>query len=96
MLTCSCRAGVPQVVLPMWIDLYNFAQLAEQTGVGVWGSRSTAPEWTAEELSASILKVVDGGPACVSMRERAKRIADRAPQGRNLAAEFISKLAGSV
>lgn len=87
------RAGVPQIVLPMWMDLYNFAQLAEQVGVGVWGSRRTAPEWTAEELSASILKVVDGGPASVSMREKAKSIGDRAPQGRNVAADIIADLA---
>lgn len=82
------------MVLPMWMDLYNFAQLAEQTGLGVWGSRSTAPDWTVEELGESILRVVDGGPASVSMREKARRIADDAPQGRYVAAALLARLAG--
>lgn len=89
----ASSAGVPQVVLPMWLDLYNFANLVEQIGVGVWASRGTAPEWGAEELSTSILKVIDGGEASISMRDKAKMLADRAPQGRNVAADRIAKMA---
>lgn len=35
--------GVPQVVLPMWVDLYDYAVRVEYLGVGVWGSRDAAP-----------------------------------------------------
>lgn len=36
--------GIPQVVLPVWVDLYDFAIRVEYLGVGVWGSRNAAPD----------------------------------------------------
>ena len=33
------RAGVPQVVLPMWYDTYDYATRAEYLGIGVYGNR---------------------------------------------------------
>ncbi|KAK6834996.1 hypothetical protein PG987_009690 [Apiospora arundinis] len=30
----ALAGGVPHVVVPMWVDLYNYAMLAEMTGVG--------------------------------------------------------------
>ncbi|KAL2832930.1 hypothetical protein BDW59DRAFT_157079 [Aspergillus cavernicola] len=29
-------AGVKQVILPRWLDTYNYAQMAEYVGVGIW------------------------------------------------------------
>lgn len=77
----------------MWMDLYNFAQLVEHVGVGVWASRRTAPNWTVEEVATSLLKTVDGGPASRAFRTRAKGLADRAPAGRNVAASIIAEMA---
>lgn len=97
MLTTYCSAGVPQIVLPLWVDLYNFAQLVEDIGVGVWGCREISPDWTAECLSDAILKVADGGPKSLAMRETAKRlgeISQKSP-GREVAAREIASLARS-
>ncbi|KAK4149016.1 hypothetical protein C8A00DRAFT_47293 [Chaetomidium leptoderma] len=34
----SVSAGVPQVVLPLWMDTYDFARRAELLGIGRWGN----------------------------------------------------------
>ncbi|KAK8011701.1 2-hydroxyacylsphingosine 1-beta-galactosyltransferase [Apiospora arundinis] len=88
--------GVPQVVLPMWADLYNYAALVENIGVGVYGSRGTAPSWTVEGLTNAFLAVVDGEKA-VGMREKAQNLSlkAKARPGRVVAAAEIAKWAGS-
>ncbi|ESZ95139.1 glycosyltransferase family 1 protein [Sclerotinia borealis F-4128] len=87
--------GIPQVVLPMWADLYDFAVRAEYLGVGLWGSRNAAPNWTAEELSTALLKVTGDGQEAVSMREKALELSKpyKEKPGRITAAHELAKLA---
>ena len=77
----------------MWVDLFNFAQLAEQIGVGVWGCRETSPHWASDCLSEAILKVAGSS----SMKEKAAQLSaqSREKPGRDVAAEVIAKLAMS-
>ncbi|KAF5983070.1 2-hydroxyacylsphingosine 1-beta-galactosyltransferase [Fusarium bulbicola] len=42
----ALAAGVTQVILPLWADLYNYAALAETRGIGVWGCKESTPNWT--------------------------------------------------
>lgn len=89
-------AGVPHVILPLWVDLYNFAALSETAGIGVWGCRDTSPNWTADGISSAIIKVVDGGEASISLREKAKSLGDKlraGEKGRDISAREIAKLA---
>ncbi|ETS81666.1 hypothetical protein PFICI_06668 [Pestalotiopsis fici W106-1] len=87
-------AGVPQVVIPMWEDLYNFAQLAEDLGIGVYACRRTAPAWTVEDLVDAFGKVVMETEASLKMRETAHRIGviSRKRPGREVAAELIAEM----
>ena len=87
------RAGVPQIVLPMWLDLYNFAQLAEQIGVGVWACRGTSPRWAPGCLADAILEVAGSD----EMRGKAQQLSAqiRKTPGRDVAADVIAKLAMS-
>lgn len=83
-------------MLPLWVDLYNFAALVETLGVGVWGCKPSSPEWTAECLSKAILKTVDGSQESLTMREKAKQLGDKInlrEKGRDVAAKEIAKLA---
>ncbi|KAK5630114.1 hypothetical protein RRF57_005829 [Xylaria bambusicola] len=91
----ALRAGVPQVIIPMWFDLYNYAQLVEDIGVGIYATRGTAPNWTAENLRKSFLKVVDGGQESLGMRKKAKELGELAQKepGRLTAAREIARLA---
>lgn len=80
----------------MWIDLYNFAALAETMGVGIWGCKDTSPDWTIEALSEDILRVIGDGHASASMREKAKAIGTSiraGKKGRDISAAEIAKLA---
>ncbi|KAI1824936.1 hypothetical protein F4861DRAFT_504101 [Xylaria intraflava] len=93
----SIAAGTPQVIIPMWLDLYNYAQMVEDIGVGVYATRGTAPEWTAENLRDSFLRVIDGGEDSVRMRNTAKELGESARKepGRLVAAREIVQFARS-
>ena len=84
-------------MLPLWVDLYEFAVLAEYLGVGIYASKQTAPEWTVEELSSASLRVLDGGPDAVAMAAKAQELGmiAKKEEGRNCAAREIAKLAGT-
>uniref|UniRef100_A0A8H7N409 UDP-glycosyltransferases domain-containing protein n=1 Tax=Bionectria ochroleuca TaxID=29856 RepID=A0A8H7N409_BIOOC len=92
----AIATGVPQVILPLWSDLYNFAALSETIGVGVWACRDTSPDWTAKGIRDAILKVVDGGETSILMKQKAKELGDRimaGDRGRDISARVIAKLA---
>ncbi|KAJ8128866.1 hypothetical protein O1611_g4767 [Lasiodiplodia mahajangana] len=89
--------GVPRIVLPQWIDHYSFAQLAETTGVGVWGCRDTSPYWRADCLRDAISTVLGNGEEGRSLRQKASAfgsIVQKSP-GQYTAAHRIAQLAGS-
>ncbi|KAL1968551.1 hypothetical protein VTN77DRAFT_1761 [Rasamsonia byssochlamydoides] len=91
----SIGTGVPQVVLPMWADTYDYAVRAEWLGVGIWGNRHAAPFWTAEETSQAVLKIISGGDSGNgSYHRKAKALAtpSREQAGRNVAAREIVRL----
>lgn len=91
----SGSAGVPQIVLPVWIDTYDFALRCEYLGIGVWGSRTAAPRVEGKELATALLAVLDG-PESASMAAKARVLAEpfRIPgrEGRVIAAEKIMEL----
>ncbi|KAI0149567.1 family 1 glycosyltransferase [Xylariaceae sp. FL1272] len=84
-------AGVPQVIFPLWYDLYNYARLVEFLGVGVWPGKDIAPAWDAETLSRGILGALDNP----ELSRNSKRIADASRKygGRACAAAAISDMA---
>ncbi|CAG8072578.1 unnamed protein product [Penicillium salamii] len=70
----AVRAGVPQVILPQWIDCYDYAERVEMLGIGRVGNRKAKPQWTARELSKELLRVLQGESA-LFMRQRANDLA---------------------
>ncbi|GAB1204834.1 hypothetical protein APSETT445_003497 [Aspergillus pseudonomiae] len=86
----AIRAGVPQVILPVWLDTYDFAMRAEWLGIGIWASRKTAPVVNGPELGQALIRVL-AGAASESMRHRAKTIAaELGPKdGRVIASELV-------
>ncbi len=91
LLTFVISTGIPQVILPLWYDLYNYAQLVEYLGVGVWPGKDIAPAWNASIIGNGITSALDDGDLC----DKAKSIAQRAKKytGRAAAAEVISRMA---
>ncbi|PYI08226.1 UDP-Glycosyltransferase/glycogen phosphorylase [Aspergillus sclerotiicarbonarius CBS 121057] len=86
----AVRAGVPQVVLPVWFDTFDFAARVEYLGIGVCGSRKTAPDVSGEDLVEALLCVlVSDGPN--GIHERAQHVSAQLPlkDGRVVAYEKI-------
>jgi UDP:flavonoid glycosyltransferase YjiC (YdhE family) len=95
--TNDIRGGVPQIILPQWADLYDFAQLVENLKIGVWGCRATSPDWTAECIQQAVLFVLKESPASLSMARNAASFRELARKslGRDVAAREVARLAAS-
>ncbi|KAM0420429.1 hypothetical protein ACHAPT_011850 [Fusarium lateritium] len=83
--------GIPQVVLPLWFDTYNYAVTAEYRGVGIWPTKDTAPDWEAESLGQAFLKALSDE----DMKKKAEKLGEVARQyeGRYAAARDIADMA---
>ncbi|KAK4032974.1 glycosyltransferase family 1 protein [Parachaetomium inaequale] len=92
----AVAAGVPQVVMPIWEDHYNFAQLVEDLGLGLYATRGTAPEWTVAGIAEPILRVVKQGEESRRWRKKAEEIGRLAQErpGRYVAAAELVRLLG--
>ncbi|XWW92174.1 hypothetical protein V2A60_000097 [Cordyceps javanica] len=70
----AVSAGVPQIVLPVWYDTYDFARRVEYFGIGKIGNYSNAPKCSTAEL-APILEQVVLGDSAKKMQEKAATMA---------------------
>ena len=95
--TDAVRGGVPQIILPQWVDLYDFAQLVENLDIGIWGCRATSPSWTAECIQQAVLLVLKDSPASSTMARNAASFGELARKsvGRDVAAREVARLAAS-
>ncbi|CAG9945057.1 unnamed protein product [Clonostachys rosea f. rosea IK726] len=90
----ALSAGVPQVILPVWGDTYDFAKRVEWLGIGKFGSPWNAPQCSARELGP-ILEQVVLGPRSKSMKEKAVELAQLCENnggGRRVAAQKILEM----
>jgi len=90
-------AGVSQIILPQWFDTFDFAQRVEYLGVGIYGSRSTVPKITSDELGQALITITDekderGREIARKAEELGKQIR-RCYRGREAAADKIIELA---
>lgn len=102
------RAGVPQVVLAMWYDTFDYATRVEYLGIGVYGNRHkghscvidnenyVAPNLIdGEEFGAALLKTIgrEKGDAD-AMRQKTKQLGEvcRKSGGRIESARIITDL----
>ncbi|KAK4183479.1 hypothetical protein QBC35DRAFT_542994, partial [Podospora australis] len=88
----TVSAGIPQVVLPLWMDTYDFARRAELLGIGRWGNQGHIDQMCdGKQLGDVLIDVVVGGRWSV-YAENAKKLADichQAGGGRAVAGRFI-------
>lgn len=85
-------AGIPQVVLPVWIDTYDFSTRVEYLGIGVWGSKTAAPRVKASELGRALVRVIDSDESD-AMRYKAKTLSEpRKVEGRKVACEKMIEI----
>ena len=90
----AVAAGVPQVLVPGWIDCYDFGNRVELNGVGVWANKGAAPRWERVELGDALKRVLLSERE--GFRERARVLGQRHPEhaGRDKAAGIILDILG--
>ena len=91
----SHRAGIPQIILAQWFDLYDMAARAEYVGIGIYGNRSAAPEIDATEFGAAIFRLLSPSEEVEKFARRAKEIGEvcRMAPGKKGAVAKILELA---
>ena len=87
------RAGIPQIILPIWFDTYDFAHRIEYLGVGIWGNRQNAPTVHGDELGDALKRVLNSSHA-QTIKQKARKIASQLgdKEGRVVACEKIMDL----
>lgn len=96
-LTNHHRGGVRHVIFPMWVDLYDFAQLVEHLKIGTWGCRAKSPSWTTECIQEAILLVLKKSHESSLMASNAASFGELAKKtvGRDVAAQEVARMAAS-
>lgn len=90
------RAGIPQVIAPIWFDTFDFAQRVEYLGIGYWGNQLHAPGVHGPELGQAVKRIMftDRGRSVIRRaREMAAKVGSK--EGRVVACEKIMKLTPS-
>jgi UDP:flavonoid glycosyltransferase YjiC (YdhE family) len=54
--------------------LYDYATRVEYLGIGIWGNKLGAPDWTAEELREAFLAVLDNSSRAQKIRKSAEEL----------------------
>lgn len=76
-LTCTfCSAGLPQIILAQWYDLYDMAVRVEYLGIGIYGNKRVAPGIEAVEFGTAVARLVGAGKESGEFRARAKAVAE--------------------
>ena len=71
-----CSAGLPQIILAQWYDLYDMAARAEYLGIGIYGNKNVAPDIEAVEFGTAVARLVRPGNESEEFRTRAKIVAE--------------------
>lgn len=94
-LTKLCySAGIPHVLLPVWMDCFDFGNRVELLGIGRWASKKATPRWKRHELASSLQEVLFGEQA-EAIRDKARALGKAHPEhaGRdNAARELLGML----
>jgi len=93
----AALAGIPQIILAQWFDLYDMATRAEYVGIGIYGNRSVAPEIDATEFGAAISRLLSPSEEAEGYSRKAKEIGEvcrRAPGKRGAAAKILELVGG--
>ena len=72
-------AGVLQIILPQWLDLYEYAVRTEWLGHGIYANKGHPARIDAFQLSDAFVRVL--GEDGLLMRDRASEIAEACRRG---------------
>ena len=79
----SYSAGVPQIILPQWLDLYEYAVRTEWLGHGIYANKGRPAEIDALQLADAFVRVLadEPGEEGALLRAKAREIAEACKRG---------------
>lgn len=80
----AAYAGVPQIILPQWLDLYDYAVRVEWLGHGIHANKGHAAKIHAPQLADAFVRVLSDGEG-MAMKKKALEIAEACRQGGGVA-----------
>ncbi|KAG8629713.1 hypothetical protein KVT40_001332 [Elsinoe batatas] len=86
----ACRAGVPQLVVPIWWDTYEYAERAKYHRIGAIGNPGVAPSVDPDFFGSELVRVLGDD----DIKRRATEVGaacGRRGEGREIAADAILK-----
>ena len=88
-------AGLPQIILAQWFDLYDMADRIEYSGIGIYGNKEVAPDIEAKEFGSAISRLVRRGEESKGFRTRAKAVGEacRKAGGKRTAVDKLLEIA---
>ncbi|KAJ3557699.1 hypothetical protein NM688_g1330 [Phlebia brevispora] len=67
-------AGVPQILLPQWLDLYEYAVRTEWLGHGIYANKGAPAQIDPFQLSDAFIRVLSDGPGEEGTLMKAKAV----------------------
>lgn len=91
-------AGIPQMILAQWFDLYDVAIRAEYRGIGIFGNKKVAPDFEIIEFGAGIARLINPGKELEGFRARARQVGElcRKAGGKRAAVDKMLEIMCSV
>ena len=74
---------MPQIILPQWLDLYEYAVRTEWLGHGIYANKGYPAQIDAMQLSDAFVRILADRPGeeGAVMREKARGIAEACKRG---------------
>jgi UDP:flavonoid glycosyltransferase YjiC (YdhE family) len=61
-------AGVPQIILPQWLDLYDYAVRVEWLGHGIYANKGFPAQIDAAQLARAFVRVLTDEGGALKMK----------------------------
>lgn len=87
----SC--GIPQIILPQWYDLYDYATRAEYLGIGIYANKLVAPSVDAAEFGAALIMVLKPGSSYTLKAQALGKVCKEKCGGRDMGARRLLAVA---
>ncbi|TFK33934.1 hypothetical protein BDQ12DRAFT_738513 [Crucibulum laeve] len=89
----SVITGTPQIILPRWYDLYDYAQRVEYLGIGIYASKNAAPGVEAAAFATALIDIITPDNKYLPKAKALANICEEKCGGREMAARRLLELA---
>ena len=86
-------SGIPQIILPQWYDLYDYAGRVEYLGIGIYANKLVAPSVDTAEFGAALIEVLKPGSVYTQKAQALRKLCEEKCGGRYMGARRLWEVA---